>query len=588
MEEKIKEMKKKAKELEIFLEKSYEDLGEISITELDKKIIEKHQILWEDILEICKTEQIKDMEEFDEKYPVLKWGLEDFVERFSENLDYCAEMDSSFLELEIKFLKEVMGQFKLEKEQKQQYELLIIRDTYIVGKEKEAKTELEKFIKKYPSLGEGYEVKCNWELDKENPDMEKVAKILDEAENNETYVEDEAVYEHVIEYFKEIGNHEMAEYYSCILENICDYDLYDEEIEDYYEDEAIEEERRLLIKELKEIANDRVEKNKKFEEYISNKNEMELYVLIGLQAVFMKQEEIQSIQKNTKKYVIENLNNIIRENMVYMSENIIRIINKMPASGFKEIYIEECNAKELIEIRDYYFLKQLGMAFLESKDTKIKIHMPMIKEMKKCITDNEIIKRNKKFNEKTNIIIGICELHGAIKARKVHHIMEEFYGENDKEKFARFMLLVCEVLGKSGIKIDNKTGSMQFIYHNCIDEKTAKDIIKSNKEDITYTKEEYLKYGTEDFLKNLKGYKKLEKQFCSQIFYGDELFEVLDNILMPYSMKKRLGEEEAENIVNKFVMELENFKKDIPFLNINLNKVKEGFEEIGRELPKWK
>ena len=157
-----------------------------------------------------------------------------------------------------------------------------------------------------------------------------------------------------------------------------------------------------------------------------------------------------------------------------------------------------------------------------------------------------------------------------------------------REKFARFMLLVCEVLGKSGIKIDNKTGSMQFIYHNCIDEKTAKDIIKSNKEDITYTKEEYLKYGTEDFLKNLKGYKKLEKQFCSQIFYGDELFEVLDNILMPYSMKKRLGEEEAENIVNKFVMELENFKKDIPFLNINLNKVKEGFEEIGRELPKWK
>ena len=38
-------------------------MGEISITELDKKIIEKHQILWEDILEICKTEQIKDMEE---------------------------------------------------------------------------------------------------------------------------------------------------------------------------------------------------------------------------------------------------------------------------------------------------------------------------------------------------------------------------------------------------------------------------------------------------------------------------------------------------------------------------------------------
>ncbi len=110
-----------------------------------------------------------------------------------------------------------MSGFKLEKDVEEEYERMIINCTYALGKKREAEKAINEWIKEHPEVGEGYEVKCNWEFQKEFPDMAKIARILKKANNNGTFVPNEYMYREVIEYYKRIKDTKNEEYFSSIL-----------------------------------------------------------------------------------------------------------------------------------------------------------------------------------------------------------------------------------------------------------------------------------------------------------------------------------------------------------------------------------
>lgn len=214
MDQKIIE---KLKELEQMIIDSYEDIEEEPPTTLDRQKVKKYEEILQEIFKICKEENIKDMEQFNEKYPSLH-GIEDFVEDFLDAVYYTLEYEETYLDLEIKILNEIMECFELNDDLKQEYELTIIRDTHTAGREKVAEKQLDEWIKKHPTIGEGYEIKCDWELEKDEPDMEKIADILNEAEENDTFVDNDYIYEEVIDYAEKIGDDEMADYFESLLE----------------------------------------------------------------------------------------------------------------------------------------------------------------------------------------------------------------------------------------------------------------------------------------------------------------------------------------------------------------------------------
>lgn len=591
MEEKIKEMKEKVKELEEMLKISYEDIELEPPTPLDRKLITKYQELWSDILEICKNDKIKTMDKFDEKYPIFEDGLENFVKNYSSHLDYCGQMDNALIEFEIKMLQEEMNQFKIEENAKKENELLIIRDKHIIGQKREAEENLKEFIKKYPSEPEAYEIKCTWELDKKKPDMEKVAKILDEAEENETFVPDSDVYEMVIEYFKEIGNDELANYYESLLDfsenDLYDYDENEFFDEDFWDEDFIDEEReekQELLEELKEVIHDKVEKNKTFEQYIDEKSDDELVTFLGPSMAMETQEKLSEIQNNLREYVIENYNELIKKNLIYMPKTTIAEISKIPSNGIIELNVEK-NINEIFEFAKYNLLKQFGIAFAEYKEGKILIHVPEIKEIKKYIKEADFRKQNTEFNEKINVISGIVQVHGAIKTKKIYDLMQEFYGEIAQEKFAKFLIIVCNLLCIAQLKINIKEGKLEFIYHMIIDENQAKKIIKANKELKTYSKQEYIKYSKEDIFKDTKGYKKLEKT----VRHDPYILQELEDLIINYVYAKRLGDKNIEKRLDKIIEETkEETKQDLFFTMImDLDKIKEIIKEIAAELPKW-
>ncbi len=587
MNSKKEELKEKVKELNKMQEQSFEDIEQEPITELDKKIVKKYQEIWKEVLKICKEEKIKETEIFDEKYDIFQWGLEDFIDSYTDFVDYCAQMDEIYLEPEVKILKEAIEQFDLNTERKQEYELLIIRDTYIMGNKKEAQKQIDEWIKKNPTQGEGYEVKCDWELEKAKPNMEKIAKILDEAEENGTYVPNEEIYEEVIEYFEEVGNDEMADYYSSLLDFIEeDNYYYEDDFEEEYE-ENLNEEREEVIEIINEMANDKVKKNKTFEQYLDEKNDMECNAFLVPQIFMKTAEEMEKTQENTKKYILENYDTILKENIKYLPENIIKLIKDMPETGWKEIDLEEFKtANELLKMQEYFMLKQFGMAFIESKNEKLIIAVPKIKKMKEYLKDKELMKENQKINEMMNIIKGMCEVYGAIKTRKIHHILEEFYGKIDKNELAKYLLMFCTGFGIAGLKMDKSTGSLQYIYNNMIEENEAKKIIKENKELKKYIKEEYINYSSPDFLRNTKGYKLLEKEFYLGTELENQMVEMLQEILIPYTIQRRLGTSIADEMLKMMTEQVEEINM-IMDTGINVKNIKKAFKQLDEELPRW-
>lgn len=377
---------------------------------------------------------------------------------------------------------------------------------------------------------------------------------------------------------------EDDEYYS-------DYDYEDfDDFEDYENFEEYEvQQKEAIIEEIKEIANDKVEQNKTYEQYVQEKrNEDELLPFLGPQIIIKTSEEINQIKKDLKKYIIEKQEEILKENMIYMPDSVIQEIANAPKNGIIEIDFEE-DISEIVKIVKYELLKNFGMAFIGMQANKVIIHIPLIKEMKQILQDKEIMDKQKIINEKTHIILGICELHGAIKTKQVYHLMEEFYGKTDKEQFAKFLIMVCEVFGVGRIKIDKKTGSVQFIYENWLDEEMAKKIINSNKEVKTHTKEEYLKYGTEDYLVNTKGYKKLKEEFDSDIFGEDDLAELLHNLIIPYTIEARMGNKNMDEIMKAMERQLVDILGEEGLIELGLDrkKIEKSLKEIVDELPKW-
>ena len=226
------------------------------------------------------------------------------------------------------------------------------------------------------------------------------------------------------------------------------------------------------------------------------------------------------------------------------------------------------------------------MALKKKKNNKLVISIPYIKKMKEYIKDEHIMEKNKDINEKMDIISGMCQVYGAIKTRKIYHILEKFYEGVTKEQLAKYLLMFCSFFGIANIKIETSTGSLQFIYNNLIDEKKTKKIIKENKKIKDYTKEEYIKYSTLEYLKNTKGYKKLEKEFNSNMFFGEDLFEMLGEMLIPYTLERRLDGKKADEILDILIQQIEQMNK-MGLSTMNIETVKKGFKELDSELPKW-
>ena len=174
----------------------------------------------------------------------------------------------------------------------------------------------------------------------------------------------------------------------------------------------------------------------------------------------------------------------MKNNLIILPEKIIKALCKKGQTDWIEVKIEKEECLEQLEV--YMFLLQIGIAFAQYQNKKVIFHIPEIKKIKQLLKQEEIINKNQDFNEKFDCLLGMCEVYGAIKTKDLYHIFEKMFKMTEAE-FATILLIAKAQFTKIEIGIEEKTGNIQMVYHEELEEKQAEEIIKSQKELKEYT-----------------------------------------------------------------------------------------------------
>ena len=468
----LEELKKEVKKLYSLEEKLTDDFEIDYPTKLSLEVQKQYEKIFNKVLEICKKEKIKDYEVFDKKYNIFEEGLEDFIENIKEFFIIYSGDSKDDAKKELDVFQKILNQFNINKKEKQDLKLYILNDTRYIGDENKAEELLQDFIKKYPKNEEGYNTKCNWELEKKKPDMEKVVDIIMESKENEALVDDEDIYESVINYYKKKGDKKKEKQFKQMLQDIKEKQYFDEDMFDEsdifeddfsYDDEIDGEELDdLIIEEIREVADDKVSKNKTFEDYIKGMSDIKKFNFLGPQAVFMKENERNQVINNVSEYISKNYKTILKENLKYMPKDLIEFLKTVPDSGIKEIGLKNKFPSDIDEIMKKYTLNIFLIAFWQLKGMKLLIAVPLISNIKNDLKDKDVKKENKKFNEILNLVNGIINLYGAVKAKEIYNLVLKIYEkdginqETDIEYFSKLLFIICNLLNIASIKFNEK------------------------------------------------------------------------------------------------------------------------------------
>ena len=117
-EKSMKKLKEQIKQFEKAKENLWDNIYQKSFPISNQNIAENCKSIFDEVLRICKEDKITKIEEFDNKYPIFEWGLEEFIDSYSNFIDFSEETDKILLEQEINMLEETIKQFHLDKDTK--------------------------------------------------------------------------------------------------------------------------------------------------------------------------------------------------------------------------------------------------------------------------------------------------------------------------------------------------------------------------------------------------------------------------------------------------------------------------------------
>lgn len=608
----VKTMNKKYQEI---LDLEFEGIVEVKKAKdrikTEMKILKLYEEMFNEIFEICQKEKIEEMDEFDEKYKKLKFSLWEIIENYINQMDCFCPKDKKILNQRKEVLEKILNQFKLEKEDKIQYEIEIADSIYYLEDEKKATQMLEKIIEENPNETLGYEVKCTWELNKEKPNIEEVAKIIEKADENNVIIENSAIYEKIVEYYNEQGKEEKAEYYQSILN--MEQDLYfgEEDDDEFdFENDFLEEDEELvqmqeelqnaMADDLKQVVKNKVSKKKSYEQYLEENQEN----LINYLSIFIMdrqdEEEAKKIinSKNQKDYILKNKEDIIKRTIINLPKKSSEILEELVKVKYKKIDIDLKFVQSTELVQNYINLINLGLVFGEVRKMSLILHIPEenVILMKQFLEDPKVENKRNEKNKIYSFFKGSVEAYGVIEEKELKTIYKEFFKRNDRD-FITDIQIARTIEPEIEIKVDEKQRKIEYIYIQYLEEDGAMKLAKlnPNMKYKKYSLDIYEKLANGKFIEETKGYKEMSKQLkrIYGIFIERDLPELKDVVLEVYIRVRRQDKEMAEKMLEEKALNIFDTSEmfEIPTNHINSKTIKdiirEGFNNIYEELPNW-
>ena len=183
-----------------------------NLSVVDKKILEYYKEMLDVVIDILKENNTKNIEVVDKILKDYKNSASRMIEDFIELLQYYSEFNEEIIQDELEILNKIYGNIMFDKELNQTV-LIELADSYFrIGNEEKARKMLLDYIKQNPNEDEPYLYMQNWYMFYKK-DYEKLAEVIDLAEeNNHTLITDFG-FDELINYYKKIGNIDKKEKY---------------------------------------------------------------------------------------------------------------------------------------------------------------------------------------------------------------------------------------------------------------------------------------------------------------------------------------------------------------------------------------
>ena len=203
--DKIVELDKKIENI-VYATTAYFEFGkEAKLNNYDKQIIEYYQEILSLIIEIAKKEGTKDIEIIDNKYFKAVDTASMMIEGYMSVLQFYRNIDSSIIKREIEVIKQIQENLKLDDEFEIKNKIELADCYFHIGNENKARSLILEFIKNHPDEDEAYMCMQNWYM-YDQPDINKLAEVIDLAEYNEHILLTDFGYDKLVEFYDSVSD----------------------------------------------------------------------------------------------------------------------------------------------------------------------------------------------------------------------------------------------------------------------------------------------------------------------------------------------------------------------------------------------
>ncbi len=178
---------------------------ESKLNNYDKQMLEYYQEILNLIIEIAKKEEIKDIKIIDNKYFEVKNTASMMIENYMSVLQFYGNIDRSITKREIEVIKQIKENLKLDDQFEIENKIELANCYFNIGNENKARSLILEFINNNPDEDEAYMCMQNWYM-YDQPDINKLAEVIDLAEHNEHILLTDFGYDKLVEFYDSIGD----------------------------------------------------------------------------------------------------------------------------------------------------------------------------------------------------------------------------------------------------------------------------------------------------------------------------------------------------------------------------------------------
>ena len=178
---------------------------ELKLNNYDKQMLEYYQKILNLIIEITKNEDTKDIEIIDNKYFKVVNTASMMIESYMSVLQFYGKFDRSITRREIEVIKQIQENLKLDDEFEIKNKIELADCYFHIGNENKARSLMLEFINNNPDEDEAYMCMQNWYM-YDQPDINKLAEVIDLAEHNEHILLTDFGYDKLVEFYDSVGD----------------------------------------------------------------------------------------------------------------------------------------------------------------------------------------------------------------------------------------------------------------------------------------------------------------------------------------------------------------------------------------------